>query len=286
MSPRSPTSGPSTSRRKSATASASSPTTMFAGMIAPEKPPLRMANSTSSVATLRVSKFGPLVRSPPETWPSGFEPCAGRGRERVAAAAALVEQLRALLVGGRVDLDLLRLAAGEERARDQGGGKRSAGSSGGHTIRRPVRRLLPLTMLLAVLAAGCGGDDDEPGRTVTTQSGEDARRGGRRVLVRPRDDRPDGRRRADRRARQPGLARPQPPRASTARRDIGGTPTFSGGRPAAGHASAGARRVRARLHGRRPRRARDDGHAAGRSRGTGALARRIPRPPRWRWWRP
>ena len=34
-----------------------------------------------------------------------------------------------------------------------------------------MTRLLPLTLLLAALAAGCGDDDDEPGRTVTTESG-------------------------------------------------------------------------------------------------------------------
>src|SRR5688572_28921642 len=47
---------------------------MLAGMIAPEKPPMRIANSASSFATLRVLKFGPFVRSPPDTWPSGLEP--------------------------------------------------------------------------------------------------------------------------------------------------------------------------------------------------------------------
>ena len=50
------------------------PTTMFAGMIAPEKPPLRIAKSASSRSTLRTLKFGPLVRSPPASWPSGLEP--------------------------------------------------------------------------------------------------------------------------------------------------------------------------------------------------------------------
>ena len=35
-----------------------------------------------------------------------------------------------------------------------------------------MRRFLPLTTLLALIAAGCGGDDDEPGRTVTVGSGE------------------------------------------------------------------------------------------------------------------
>jgi len=34
-----------------------------------------------------------------------------------------------------------------------------------------VRRLLPLTVLLALAASGCGSDDDEPGRTVTVKSG-------------------------------------------------------------------------------------------------------------------
>jgi len=34
-----------------------------------------------------------------------------------------------------------------------------------------VRRLVPLTALVLVLAAGCGDDDDEPGRTVAVESG-------------------------------------------------------------------------------------------------------------------
>ena len=34
-----------------------------------------------------------------------------------------------------------------------------------------MRRLLPLTALLLLGAGGCGGDDDEPGRTVTVKSG-------------------------------------------------------------------------------------------------------------------
>ena len=34
-----------------------------------------------------------------------------------------------------------------------------------------MRRLLPLTALLLVLAGGCG-DDDEPGRTVTVEQGK------------------------------------------------------------------------------------------------------------------
>src|SRR3954469_6142993 len=38
---------------------------MFDGMIAPEKPPLRIANRTSGFFSLRTLKFGPFVRSPP-----------------------------------------------------------------------------------------------------------------------------------------------------------------------------------------------------------------------------
>jgi plastocyanin len=35
-----------------------------------------------------------------------------------------------------------------------------------------VRRLLPLTALLLVVAAGCGNDDDTAGRTVTVEKGK------------------------------------------------------------------------------------------------------------------
>ena len=35
-----------------------------------------------------------------------------------------------------------------------------------------MRRLLPLTALFAAFAAGCGGSEDEPGRTVTVESGK------------------------------------------------------------------------------------------------------------------
>src|SRR5438105_1537636 len=45
-------------------------------MIAPLNPPLRIAYSTSSRVSLRTLKFGPSVRSPPETLPVGREPSA------------------------------------------------------------------------------------------------------------------------------------------------------------------------------------------------------------------
>src|SRR3954451_5095223 len=60
--------------RNSATCWASSPTTMFAGMIAPEKPPLRIANRTSFFFSALTLKFGPLVRSPPLISRLDFEP--------------------------------------------------------------------------------------------------------------------------------------------------------------------------------------------------------------------
>src|SRR4051812_605581 len=58
---------------KSATASASGPTTMFWGMIAPENPPLRMAYRTRSLSSQRTEKFGPSLRSRVRTLAA--EPC-------------------------------------------------------------------------------------------------------------------------------------------------------------------------------------------------------------------
>ena len=87
--------------------SASAPTTMFWGMIAPEKPPFRIAKSTSAIVSLRWSKFGPCFRCAAV----GASLRAGRS-ERVAARAALGEDLRALV--GRVvagTVDALRPAA-------------------------------------------------------------------------------------------------------------------------------------------------------------------------------
>src|SRR5215212_4362027 len=45
-------------------------------MIAPEKPPLRMANTASSFFSWRVLKFGPFVRSPPRISRLDFDPVA------------------------------------------------------------------------------------------------------------------------------------------------------------------------------------------------------------------
>ena len=47
----------------------------------------------------------------------------------------------------------------------------SRGPGVAQRARRPVRCTVPLIALL-LLVPGCGGDDDEPGRTETTKSGE------------------------------------------------------------------------------------------------------------------
>src|SRR3954470_5643981 len=47
---------------------------MFAGMIAPEKPPLRIAKRTSCCCSLRTLKLGPFVRSPPLISRLDFDP--------------------------------------------------------------------------------------------------------------------------------------------------------------------------------------------------------------------
>src|SRR4051794_11408769 len=47
---------------------------MLAGITAPEKPPLRIAKSTACFCSLRVLKFGPLVRSPPLISRLDFDP--------------------------------------------------------------------------------------------------------------------------------------------------------------------------------------------------------------------
>ena len=79
---------------------------MFCGMIAPEKPPLRIANSASSFVTLRLSRLGPVGGSP------AIDPSRARRLQRVAAGAALGEELRPAVV----DLDALGTAAGGEAA--------------------------------------------------------------------------------------------------------------------------------------------------------------------------
>src|SRR3954451_13414363 len=114
---------------------------MFAGMIAPEKPPLRIANSTSSRLSLRTLKFGPSVRSPPLTLPSGFDPYAS------AASSVWQPEQRSLkssaprlACGDSVLATLISwlpqpLATAAEATRQQAR-KRLGLSMAGHIIRR------------------------------------------------------------------------------------------------------------------------------------------------------
>src|SRR4051812_20301146 len=114
---------------------------MFAGMIAPEKPPLRIANSTSSRLSLRTLKFGPSVRSPPLTLPGGFEPNASaassewqpeqRSLKSTAPVLTSVDSLFATLI----PCPPQPLTTAAETAREQA--RRRLGlSMAGHIIRR------------------------------------------------------------------------------------------------------------------------------------------------------
>ena len=210
-------------------------------------------------------KFGPFVRSPPETWPSGFEPCADAALERVAAAAALVEELRALLV--------------------------CAESTSISSVSQPVRSA-PATRAAARSRRLIGRAYYPPPRAPPPAPDRPPLVARRRLRRRRRRARPDGHRRAGKAVdvvadeysfdpetivltgggelelelENERLPRPQPARARR-RHEIGGTPTFSGGQTRSGTVTCRAGRVRARLHRRRPRRARHDGQARQSSRG-------------------
>src|SRR4051794_26253459 len=131
-------------------------------MIAPEKPPLRIAKSTSSRLSLRTSKFGPLVRSPDATWPVGFDPRASaaaivwqppqRSWKSCAPRWSTVE----LFAGARsvpsLQPETTAASAASEQARIRGARRMAA-----HIIRGCMRRAL--TLVFAVALAGCGGGD-------------------------------------------------------------------------------------------------------------------------------
>ena len=104
--------------RKLATACASSPRTMFSGMIAPEKPPLRIAYSTCSTFSLRKLKFGPFVRT--RFLMLVAEPSAPTTDSVWQPEQWSQEQHRAAVVGaGLGDLDFLRAARAEHRGAEQ-----------------------------------------------------------------------------------------------------------------------------------------------------------------------
>jgi plastocyanin len=161
----------------SATFSASSPTTTLAGMIAPENPPFRMANRTSSFVSLRTLKFGPSVRSPPVTFPSGLDPL-------VPAASSVWQPLQRSLkmtapwrtAPWDFETSIFRphpagrIASAAAQAIRACFGR----TTGAHNIRRLVRRPLAL-MTAAAFVAGCGGDGKGGDRTVTAQPGQSVR---------------------------------------------------------------------------------------------------------------
>src|SRR3954452_1232674 len=114
---------------------------MFAGMIAPEKPPLRIANSTSSRDSLRTLKFGPSVRSPPLTLPGGFEPNASADESEWQPAQRSLNSCAPCLTCGSSLLATLILCSAQPltiaaEATRQQARKRLGLGMGGHIIRR------------------------------------------------------------------------------------------------------------------------------------------------------
>ena len=147
-----------------------------------------------------------------------------------------------------------------------------------------MRRLVPLTALLFVLAGGCGDDDDEPGRTVTADPGKAVHVVAEEYSFDPETIVLTGGGKLKLELENAGsLAHNL--RVFDGATEIGGTPTFTGGETRSRHAERRARRIQARVHRGRPRLARDDGQAD-RQIEDRATGRRNPRPPRWRWWRP
>ena len=96
-----------------------------------------------------------------------------------------------------------------------------------------MRRLLPLTALLVLVAAGCGDDNDTPGRTVTVQTGKTVT-----VVAKEYSFDPEtivlsgGGKLTIELDNQGTLAHNL--RVLDGGKDIGGTPTFAGGEPRSG----------------------------------------------------
>ena len=96
-----------------------------------------------------------------------------------------------------------------------------------------MRRLLPLTALLLVVAAGCGDQDDTAGRTVTVKSGKEVT-----VVAKEYSFDPEtivvtgGSKLTVKLDNQGTLAHNL--RVFDGGTDIGGTPTFAGGEPRTG----------------------------------------------------
>ena len=96
-----------------------------------------------------------------------------------------------------------------------------------------MRRLLPLTALLLVVAAGCGDDDDTAGRTVTVQKGETATVVAKEYSFDPETIVLTGSGELTVELDNQGTLAHNL-RVFDGGTDIGGTPTFAGGEPRAG----------------------------------------------------
>jgi plastocyanin len=96
-----------------------------------------------------------------------------------------------------------------------------------------VRRLLPLTAVLVVAAAGCGDDDDTAGRTVTVEPGKTATVAAKEYSFDPETIVLTGGGRLTIELDNEGTLAHNL-RVFDGGKDIGGTPTFAGGEPRAG----------------------------------------------------
>ena len=152
---------------------------MFAGMIAPEKPPLRMANKTSSIDSLRTLKFGPSVRSacPTLLAPAGREPrvpAASRVWQPPQRSLKITAPSRTAPADFGTWISRPHPAASAARAAAQATKAGFGRVTGAHNIRRPVRRPLSL-VTVAVLLAGCGGAKHKSHRAITGKPGQAVR---------------------------------------------------------------------------------------------------------------
>jgi plastocyanin len=96
-----------------------------------------------------------------------------------------------------------------------------------------VRRLLPLTALLVLVAAGCGDDNDTPGRTVTVQTGKTVTVVAKEYSFDPETIVLSGGGKLTVELDNEGTLAHNL-RVLDGGKDIGGTPTFAGGEPRSG----------------------------------------------------
>ena len=96
-----------------------------------------------------------------------------------------------------------------------------------------MRRLLPLTALLVLVAAGCGDDNDTPGRTVTVQTGKTVTVVAKEYSFDPETIVLSGGGKLTVELDNEGTLAHNL-RVLDGGKDIGGTPTFAGGEPRSG----------------------------------------------------